>query len=103
MTRLRLAKFNRSYENHLDLAPHYNEACENFLQDVMAWQAELGINFKIEFEQYYSSELMCEVSSVVAVFDDDTDLAMYKMRMPEELLATEVVPTSRGWEFSGWS
>lgn len=98
-----LAKFNRTYETNQSLSESYKSACDNFTNDILAWQAETGVNFKVEFETYFDSSMFCEVSRAVAVFADKADVAMYKLSMGEHLVASEIVSTSRGWEFSGWN
>lgn len=103
MRTITLAKFDRDYHHHAKFKKHFTEALESFLEDVMAWKAVTGVEFDCELilerDKYYD----CEVSAVVAKFNDDNDYAFYKMQMPAEKRATRIEPKGDGtYYFSGW-
>ena len=102
MNRVVLAEFNREYHNHDLFAEAFTEAFENFLEEIMLWKAQTGIEFECEIVSEKNHQLLCTVSKVVAIFDNDTDYAMYKLHMPKTMKATDITGDDDSFYFTGW-
>lgn len=104
MKKVVLAEFNREYHNHALFgdAFAFNEAFENFLEEIVMWKAQTGIEFECEIVSEKNHMLMCNVTKVVAIFDDDTDYAMYQMHMPKTMKATDITGDDNSFYFTGW-
>lgn len=102
MKRLILAKFNREYHIDEKFSDEFNQALEVFLNDVMLWQAQTGVQFSVETVSKQDQMLMCNITAVVATFETDADFALYKLYMPEHKIATSIKMMDNNWEFAHW-
>lgn len=98
-----LARFHRDFLEHDLYREDFLEAYENFCTDVTAWQDHHGVYFQIELTTEYSKLYDTQVTTVRGVFQDQTDLALYRMVMDSEVpVATSVTHINDQWQFSEW-
>ena len=100
--RIQLAKFNREYHTHEMFGESFAEAMEQFAEDVMLWQAQTGVQFKVEMVSTRNEWLMCNVTGIEAVFETDEDYALYRLYMPDHKMATTIKHMDNKWQFAGW-
>lgn len=95
--KLLLVKLNRDYHNHPSFQDSIRMALENLLADIMAWQHEHGITFKVTLQTQRDIYMSCEVTTVVAEFETEQDYALYKLSMGRDhRVATEFKETGTG-------
>jgi hypothetical protein len=102
MKTVTLAEFNREYHRHELFGNSFAQAFENFLDDVLAWQATIGIEFDCEVISARNEMLMANVTKVVARFESDSDYAIYKLAMPVQKVATDITGIDGKFHFTNW-
>ena len=99
-----IARFKRDIHTNENFREAFEQAFDCFKQDVALWSATTGIEFQTEFGLAYCTQYDCDVTVVNAVFDSETELAMYNMHMPNPVVATDITKSDQTdkLEFSRW-